>query len=158
MGFILRRAMQAALGVGIFEYDMGGARPVAISLPIRPGYSKVTVEVIGYGEDSSQRGGYSRKNSKSLAGLTALYLHVPNDDSGVYVRENNAAGAIIAKARYDASDGVGDVKFSGAAQPAGYAGNGTGSGWLNKPPGGLNFGNTYLTAGSAGGVLLKWEL
>lgn len=159
MGRTLRKAlMLPPPGVGRKQYDMSGARPVAVSVPIRAGFTTVTVEVIGYGEPG-QCGGYSRKNTYPLAGLTALYLHVPNDDSGVYVRENSISGTIIAKARFLSSVGVGDVKYSGnASVPAGHSGNNSGDGWLNSPPSGTGFGYSATTAGTAGGVMLRWNL
>ena len=159
------------------EYTTPGTQTVAIPA----GAATVTVECYGSGANATYvngvqstcgggGAGYSRRDTYSVSGLTALYLSIPDapaSGSGVlgddaFVKENTAGGTTICLAKGGgtvvgsyvggaAADGTGDVKFSGG-DGHNVATENCGGGGGAGPDGDGGDGGSG-TAGTAGGGL-----
>ena len=139
--------------------------PGTSTIGLFSGASTVTVEGIGAGDGKDGSfgrggGGYSRRNSYSLSGLSALYLIVPagNANAGTaasaIVRANNSGGTLIMEAKpgngYSAntnsSTGTGDVRYNGGA-----VGSFSNAGGGAAGPSGAGGASSGTTPGTSGG-------
>ena len=146
------------------EYTTAGD----FSVPIPDGATSVIMEAIASGGAGGTGGGdgdggggggaaYSRTNYSSVAGLTALHVHVPaaiphsvqtTGGHDAVVRANNVSGAVLCYAKAGrcgaingvggnapggvASAGIGDVKYSGGRGQTGNGGGGGSAAGINR--------------------------
>lgn len=160
-------------------YSTAYTTPGTDTIPIPVGATAVTVECYGaggsvngpfaVGKTGGGGGAYARRDVYAVAGLTAIYISVPNQTAvatgggDCFARENTSGGSDICRAKGggagvndgtasggSASSSVGDVRFRGGQSRVTGISN-SGGGGAGGPSGAGGDTNNSHSGGAGGG-------